>query len=145
MFSFSKVLWRNLGPLRIPIGCGDVDRVVETRGGGGVVGEKSRCSVQAQALSGGREEGGWGEAQCFFTCMETESASCALRDANCPHPTNGVHSSFWRPSSVGTVESESFALGIWNKKKKIFLFVFEKKAKYNMHNIQHNHRNQSVS
>lgn len=91
-------------------------------------------------------KGGGAKHSAFFTCMETESASCALRDANCPHPTNGVHSSFWRPSSVGTVESESFALGIWNEKKiKNFLFVFEKKAKYNMHNIQHNHRNQSVS
>lgn len=115
--------------LGIPIGCGDADRGVETRGGGGVVGKKSRCSVQAQALIRWTRGRGWGEAQCFFTCMKTERASCTLRDANCPHPTNGVHSSFGGPSSVGTVESESFIFGIWN--------LQGKKAKYNMHNIQH--------
>lgn len=68
------------------------------------------------------ERKGVGRSTVLFTCMETERASCALHDANCPHPTNGVHSSFGGPSSVGIVESESFAIGIWN-----FVLFFKSK------------------
>lgn len=77
MFSFSKLLWHNLGPQRIPIGCGDVDRGVETRGGGGVVGR--RAGVRYRRNQVDERKGGGAKHSAFYLHGDRESFLCIAR------------------------------------------------------------------
>lgn len=43
------------------------------------MGEKSRCSVQAQVLSGGREEGGGAKHSAFYLHGDSERFLCTER------------------------------------------------------------------